>query len=175
MRNNYLIKILKYDNSLHYSWESELIENNEEYLILKSLPPRRLNHFTRKSIFEYDNASLEFISKKNGFTVNIDISIEEKEEYYCNICNIPSVNNKTVQIIDLDVDMIINKLGHHKFIDIDEFEENRVKMKYSNETVSFVKEEMNKLENKYMNKEFPFDGFFDTYIQNLRKELENAR
>lgn len=175
MENSYLIKVLKYNDSLHYSWESELVENNEDYLLFKALLPRRLNHFTRKTILEYNNASLEFISKKNWFTINVDISIAEKEEYYCNICTIPTIIDQTIQIIDLDVDMIIDKQGRHQFIDIDEFEDNRLKMNYSDEIVTFVKEEMDGLANRYAKKKFPFDGFFDKYIKDIKKDLVSRR
>ncbi|MGZ9848969.1 hypothetical protein [Macrococcus psychrotolerans] len=37
----------KYDHSIHYSWKSELIEENESYILLKSLPLRKLIHHTR--------------------------------------------------------------------------------------------------------------------------------
>ena len=134
----YSVNTYKSDHTIHYSWKSELIEENETYILLKSLPPRKLIHHTRGQTFFYDNASLEFISKSEGYTINTDIYRNGDIEYYCNICTIPTIIDQTIQIIDLDVDMIIDKQCRHQFIDIYEFEDNRLKMNFSDEIVTFV-------------------------------------
>ncbi|WP_415623814.1 DUF402 domain-containing protein, partial [Macrococcoides canis] len=155
----YNVNTYKYDNSIHYSWKSELIEESETYILLKSLPPRKLIHHTRGQTFVYDNASLEFISKSDGFTINTDIYRDGDIEYYCNICSLPILKENNINIVDLDIDMIIDKEGKYYFVDEDEFEINKIKYQYPDSLITKVNHLKENLESLYRNNVFPFDGF----------------
>lgn len=168
MNSKILVKTYKYDNSLHYAWESERIIENEEYILLKSAPPRRLFHFSRNEIYEFDDYSLEFISKTKGYTINVDIKSTSKE-FYCNICDKPKIENNTVTLIDLDIDLIIDQNYNAYYVDEDEFEINKVKYKYPPEIINSVNEMKRYLMDIYTNKQFPFDGFFNEFINNIQK------
>ncbi|MGK0577942.1 DUF402 domain-containing protein [Macrococcus capreoli] len=166
------VETYKYDKKIHYSWESELIEETEEYIVLKSEPPRTLNHFTRNKTFVYDNASIEYISKIEGFTINIDIYDDGRIEYYCNICEIPKKEDNIIKIIDLDIDMIIDSDGKHYFVDEDEFELNKTKYNYPLELIHNIERQKFKLNDLYTERIFPFDGFLIKHIENVRVDLK---
>ncbi|QCT74787.1 DUF402 domain-containing protein [Macrococcoides canis] len=168
----YNVNTYKYDHTIHYSWKSELIEENESYILLKSLPPRKLIHHTRGQTFVYDNASLEFISKSDGYTINIDIYRNGDIEYYCNICSLPILKENNIDIVDLDIDMIIDKEGKYYFVDEDEFEINKIKYQYPDNLITEVSHLKEKLESLYRSKVFPFDGFLLRYIENLRNYIK---
>ncbi|WP_414043200.1 DUF402 domain-containing protein [Macrococcus sp. EM39E] len=170
--NNIKVEIYKYDDKIHYSWESELIEETEEYIVLKSEPPRTLNHFTRNKTFVYDNASIEYISKTEGFTINIDIYDDGRIEYYCNICAIPKKEDNIIKIIDLDIDMIIDGDGKHYFVDEDEFEANKSKYDYPLEVINNIETLKYKLDNLYTERIFPFDGFLIKHVEKVTRDLK---
>ncbi|UBH16467.1 DUF402 domain-containing protein [Macrococcus armenti] len=168
----YNVNTYKYDHTIHYSWKSELIEENESYILLKSLPPRKLIHHTRGQTFVYDNASLEFISKSVGFTINTDIYRNGDIEYYCNICSLPILKENNIDIVDFDIDMIIDKEGKYYFVDEDEFEINKIKYQYPDSLITEVNHLKEKLESLYRNNVFPFDGFLLRNIENLRNYIK---
>ncbi len=168
----YNVNTYKYDHSIHYSWKSELIEENESYILLKYLPPRKLIHHTRGQTFFYDNASLEFISKSEGYTINTDIYRNGDIEYYCNICSLPILKENNIDIVDLDIDMIIDKEGKYYFVDEDEFEINIIKYQYPASLITEVNHLKEKLESLYRNNVFPFDGFLLRNIENLRNYIK---
>ncbi|MCH4984676.1 DUF402 domain-containing protein [Macrococcoides goetzii] len=168
----YIVNTYKYDHTIHYSWKSELIEENETYILLKSLPPRKLIHHTRGQTFVYDNASLEFISKSDGFTINTDIYRNGDIEYYCNICSLPKLTENDIDIVDLDIDMIIDKEGKYYFVDGDEFEINKIKYQYPDNLITEVSHLKEKLESLYRSKAFPFDGFLLKHVETIMNDVK---
>ncbi|TDM47681.1 DUF402 domain-containing protein [Macrococcoides goetzii] len=167
----YSVNTYKYDHTIHYSWKSELIEENESYILLKSLPPRKFIHHTRGQTFVYDNASLEFISKSDGFTINTDIYRNSDIEYYCNICSLPILKENNIDIVDLDIDMIIDKEGKYYFVDEDEFEINKIKYQYPASLITKINHLKEKLESLYRNNVFPFDGFLLKHVEIIINDL----
>jgi len=163
------INVYKYDRTPHYSWESEVLEETDEFILLTSKPPRALMHYTRNEIYYYDTTSIEFISKKEGYTINLDVYNDDHIEYYCNICTTPLFNADSVEIIDLDIDMIIDKNGDYYFVDEDEFEMNKTKYCYSDYLIIQVLKMKEQLSNLYEEQQFPFDGYFLKYISNKKK------
>ncbi|HDR0239170.1 TPA: DUF402 domain-containing protein, partial [Staphylococcus aureus] len=91
-------------------------------------------------------------------------------EYYCNIC-LPSKFNleeKNLSFIDLDLDLIIDNKGHLKVIDEDEFILNSESMSYPKDIIDLTYKNLENLKKKIRNNEFPFDGFFEKYIEEIK-------
>lgn len=164
------ILVYKYNNKLHYEWQTILIKENDNYVLVKGEIGRKLKHYTKGKVFNCPLKSLEFFSLTEGFTVNIDISNSGDIEYYCNIC-LPSKFNleeKNLSFIDLDLDLIIDNKGHLKVIDEDEFILNSVSMSYPKDIIDLTYKNLENLKKKIRNNEFPFDGFFEKYIEEIK-------
>jgi protein associated with RNAse G/E len=164
------ILVYKYNNKLHYEWQTILIKENDNYVLVKGEIGRKLKHYTKGKVFNCPLKSLEFFSLTEGFTVNIDISNSGDIEYYCNIC-LPSKFNleeKNLSFIDLDLDLIIDNKGHLKVIDEDEFILNSESMSYPKDIIDLTYKNLENLKKKIRNNEFPFDGFFEKYIEEIK-------
>lgn len=162
------ISVYKYNRQIHYEWKTSLIKIDEDYILVKGNSGRKLVHHTKNRVFDCPNRSLEFFSLNEGFTVNIDIDESGQTEYYCNIClpaEFDSIKG-TLSFIDLDLDLLIDNSSNRKVVDEDEFISNSITMNYPKETIDYARNSLSNLEKKILSKEFPFDGFFDYYIEN---------
>ncbi|GAB3059051.1 DUF402 domain-containing protein [Salinicoccus sesuvii] len=162
------ISAFKYDGSLHYSWDADIIEKTEDYLLVKGRAGRQLRHYTKKQTYICPTPSLEFFSLKEGFTVNIDIHPDGDLEYYCNIALPSEYKNGQIHFVDLDVDFVKMPDADWKLMDYDEFKSNSQLFNYPDHILSFVNQSIEALEEKIKTRVFPFDGFFADYILHIR-------
>lgn len=168
--NTQVVKVFKYDGKLHYEWESEVVEDIKEYILLRSYPGRKLIHHTRNKVFNFDSYSLEFFPKCGWYTVNVDIHKNKDIEFYCNICKQPIILEDRIEFIDLDLDIVRDKNNNWSIIDEDEFYENALLYNYPEDLKIKVFETKEYLLELIKNKNFPFDGFIDKQIDNFIRE-----
>lgn len=170
MSENIKVKVFKYGGTIHYEWESLLIEDTEDYVLVYGLPGRSLVHHTKEKVYQYDSYSIEYFPKNEWFTVNIDIYRNGNIEYYCNICMPPEFSNKEIKFIDLDIDIVRSIEGKWSVVDEDEYEVNSEKFKYPSTLKENVSQALDEILKKIEGKHFPFDGFFEKYIKDLLSE-----
>lgn len=101
------------------------------------------------------------------YTVNLDIYENGDVEYYCNICLPPEFHKNEIRFIDMDIDVIRSKDGEWSVVDVDEFEDNAKELCYSLEVKDKVQKSLSNLLYRIEQKEFPFNGFFEEYINYL--------
>lgn len=161
------ISAYKYGGKLHYSWDTYLINENDEYILVKGKVGRKLNHHTKNKIFVCETPSLEFFSFTEGFTVNIDIHPDGELEYYCNIALPAKYKKHNISFVDLDIDIVKRPGEDWQLIDYDEFLSNSHLFKYPNDIVKYAEASIEKLQNKIREKAFPFNGFFDLCVEEI--------
>ncbi|MFD2133866.1 DUF402 domain-containing protein [Pseudogracilibacillus auburnensis] len=169
MKNNTNVLVYKYNGKLHYQWEASIIEYTENYIVVYGTPERKLIHHTKGKIFDCNTYSIEYYPLRKWFTVNIDIDEDGNHEYYCNICIPPKIIKGNICFTDLDIDVIRNKKGFWTIVDEDEFEENSIKMCYPTYIIENSKRSLNDLLFKIKEERYPFNGFFEKYINELGK------
>ncbi|WP_214784989.1 DUF402 domain-containing protein [Exiguobacterium sp. S3] len=173
MNQKTTVKVYKYNDNLHYEWTADVIEANEKYVLLKGTPGRKLIHHSRKNIYEYNNHSIEFFPLDSAYTVNIDIEKNGKLKYYCNVCLPSQYNNQILSFIDLDIDYVRDELGNWKVIDLEDFEKNKIVMNYSEDIIFQAELALENLIARVELKEFPFDGFLESHVNKVLKEVCN--
>lgn len=166
------VKVYKYGGTIHYEWESLLIENTEDHVLVYGVPGRSLVHHTKEKVYQFNTYSIEYFPKNQWYTVNIDIHKHGDIEYYCNICMPPEFSNQEIKFTDLDIDVIRNIEGKWSVVDEDEYEINSEKFKYPLNLKENVSRALDDILNKIEDKHFPFDGFFEKYIKKLLSEGE---
>ncbi|MCG1010758.1 DUF402 domain-containing protein [Salinicoccus sp. ID82-1] len=99
--------------------------------------------------------------------MNIDIHPNGNLEYYCNIALPPEYEDGNVSFIDLDVDIVKIPGEDWKMVDYDEFIVNSRLLNYPEDIFQFVEHSVDKLKSRIEKQSFPFDGFFDAYIDEI--------
>ncbi|MFC4302629.1 DUF402 domain-containing protein [Cohnella boryungensis] len=166
--NNRLIKIqaLKYDNQLHYEWDTTLLERADAHIFVLGHRGRKLKHYTKGQVFTVENWTIEFFPFDAWFTVSADIIDGKITQYYCNICQPAQLDNNIVTFLDMDIDLVY-KNGSWNVVDEDEFSVNATKFSYPSDLVRRVIHEQQSLEQRIEQKRFPFDGAIDRFINVL--------
>ncbi|MFC5471533.1 DUF402 domain-containing protein [Cohnella suwonensis] len=109
---------------------------------------------------------MEFFSFDSWFTVSVDVRNGKIQQYYCNINEPAKIEGNTVSFVDLDLDLI-QRNGEWMVVDEDEFERNSVKFSYPDPLIQRAKLELASLQARIHNKEFPFEGSLERFIDRI--------
>lgn len=156
MRNQFIVKSIKYDNSLSKSWKAELVKVENSLFILKGIFDRTINH-PILGIIRRGTVSLEYFWLDKWYNVfkfyNSDGSFRN---YYCNINMLPVVERNCLTFVDLDMDILVNRDFSYQILDLDEFEENLIKYAYPVEIIEGSYKALNEIISLITNRDFPF-------------------
>lgn len=161
------VKVMKYPNIPHYQWESNVIMQTDEYVILHSKKGRKLQHFTKKKVFTLDYDTIEIFFFDKWFTVAIDIFIDGETEYYCNISKPCKFIDCALTFVDLDIDVVKKRNESWQVIDLDEFRCNSEFFKYPNDLKERALSEQVLLMERIKKRKFPFNGFLIPFVENV--------
>lgn len=157
MTKKYIMKAYKYDNKLHYEQPLYLLKKSDNYIALKGEIGRKLIHYTRDAVYTFDKKTIEYFFKDRWYTASFIINKEGICDYiYCNICFPSKIMKNEVTFIDLDIDIIYEK-GNIRVVDIDEFEEHKIKYKYPSNIINKVNETVQVLKKNINTKKHPFN------------------
>jgi protein associated with RNAse G/E len=166
--NQVTIQAYKYGNQLHYEWCTTLLEKAKTHIFVLGHYGRKLHHYTKQKVFTVNNWTIEFFPFDSWFTVSADVVDGKIQQYYCNINEPAKIDGHTVSFVDLDLDLI-QRNGEWKVVDEDEFEMNAIKFAYSDELIHRAREELINLQSRIHNKQFPFDGSIERFIDYIPK------
>lgn len=166
MNNKITVQALKYGNRLHYEWNTLLLEKTKQHIFLLGEYGRKLHHHTKQKVFTVDNWTIEFFSFDSWFTLSADVVGGKIEQYYCNINEPAKMEGSIVSFVDLDLDLI-QRNGEWMVVDEDEFESNSVKFGYPDAIKQRAKQELVNLQIRINNKQFPFDGSIERFVDRI--------
>ncbi|WP_282937137.1 DUF402 domain-containing protein [Paenibacillus sp. RC67] len=170
-KDNITIQAMKYGNRLHYEWNTTLLEKTDSHIFVLSEPGRQLQHYTRGKTFICEHWTIEFFPFDSWYTVSADIVNGKITQYYCNI-NQPAVcNGNTVSYIDLDLDFV-QRNNIWKVVDEDEFAVNAVELSYPPDLVERARLELENLQQRVANGQFPFDGTIERFIAAIPERMK---
>ncbi len=149
---------LKYGNIPHYDWEMTLLGEREGCLIAFGAAGRKLKHHTKGQTFTIPHASLEVYALNEGYTVSFDIAEGRMISIYCNVSQPCVRNGDHVSFVDLDLDLLWNEDAGWHVVDEDEFETNRLRLRYPDEVSAYARESLAALRERADTRQFPFDG-----------------
>ena len=161
-----LIQAVKYDGSLHCDWETTLLEETDQYVLVYGQSGRSLVHHTRRQTFVCETPSLEYYDLQDGYTVNLDLE-PDGERYYCNICLPTERTAFGLRFVDLGLDFIRNKACEWTVVDEDEFLENQRVYQYPEDIIEGAEQMLHRLQDKIQRQAFPFDGFLTCWLDRL--------
>ncbi len=147
----------KFDGEIHRSWKAELIEETSELYIFAGVFDFEVKH-PKLGIIRPGTISYEYYWKNKWFNI---FRFHEPEgslrNFYCNVNQPPNFKNGVIDYIDLDIDVLVWKDFSFEILDLDEFEENILKYKYSKKLQDQVHSSLAEIINLLENRAFPFD------------------
>jgi protein associated with RNAse G/E len=146
MSRIYTVNSRKFDGTIRRSWKCEFISRDELSIDLKGTFEHRVEH-KDLGVVEAGTISQERFYLDRWFNCFIfQWPTGAFSNYYINICMPPDVGHDTIDYVDLDIDLIIWPDGHWRTVDLDEFEANRLALRYPKEVVMKAMESLTYLE-----------------------------
>lgn len=126
----------KYDGSIHYEFDTRLIDHVDGCLRLW-IPAGTPNRSYRGAgAFEADCIMLTFLGDRaRGFNVVHYASPNQGVIAASDILTAAHLDGSTLRWIDLDLDVEVHEDGHPELVDEDEFEEHQLRYRYPAEVI----------------------------------------
>ena len=130
-RSIWQILAQKYDKRLHYTWQAVLLDDDGQQLRLASVVGGKLVHYTRGIEEVTQRRSDLTFWRQRWYNVFTNYHEDGTLRYfYCNVAMPPVIEDSTVSYVDLDLDVQVLPDGSFRILDMDEFEQHRVRYGY---------------------------------------------
>lgn len=167
------IQCYKHNGELHNEWsEAVLLDIKKDYLVFGN---------NKTEVKEVDGSTwrtkepaILYFFKKEWFNLIVQLK-KEYITYYCNIATPFLIEDNTIKYIDYDLDLRIFSTGKFKILDQKEYKYHKKKMHYSKEIDMIVKESLNKLIQKYKNRDIVFDKNKNMTYYQIYKNITNKK
>src|SRR5690554_1624393 len=159
----------KHDGSLHRVWtNSFVVDDNEAYLVTgnqrtKVIESNGRSWYTKEPalcyFFEDEWFNIITMFKKDGI------------HYYCNVSSPYVYDTEAIKYIDYDLDIRVYPNGRIVILDRKEFENNALKMHYSEDIMKIANHAIYELKNWIKEKRPPFDEVSSNLNLDLFKKI----
>lgn len=151
------VEALKYDSSIHRSWDCSLINETDELWEFVGIFPDEIKH-PLLGVIRPNTVSYEFYWKNRWYNV---FRFHQPEgalrNFYCNVNLPPILRGNVLTYVDLDIDVLVAPDFDYQILDLDEFEENAAKHQYPAETIEKAQASLRELIRLIEKRLFPFD------------------
>ncbi len=155
--NTLTIQAEKFGQVPHYRWQGQCLRHNRVSVVSYGMLERKLEHFTRASVFRIDNQAVEFFWANRWYTVSCEFDrFGLLTRYYCNIAMPARFVGSSVYFTDLDLDVLAFPSGQTQVIDREEFRQNAARYRYPDELCLRAEEELENLLFQISQAEYPF-------------------
>jgi|ERR1043166_6842934 protein associated with RNAse G/E len=150
------VNSLKYDNVIRRTWNCELVEENEGLLVLLGEFDRDVEHPGLGAI-KPGTISYEYFWLDRWYNI---FRFHEPDgtlrNYYCNIAMPPTLEDSTINYIDLDIDILVWPDHRYEVVDRDDFDRNSQKYGYPDEIKKNSERSAAELCRMIESRQFPF-------------------
>ncbi len=157
INNAVTVNSRKIDNKIHKSWNARVIEENKSSIILYGEFEEEIRH-QHLGVIKPGTKSYEYYWFERWYSIfrfhEPDGSLRN---FYCNVNQPPVFENNILDYVDLDIDVIVWKDKQRQILDIDEFESNAKKYRYSKQIVKKALESLRELLELIDKQQFPFN------------------
>lgn len=151
------INARKFDGSVHRSWTADLVTAQGSFLLFLGRFENDVTHpdlgFIRRGTFSYEYYWLD-----RWYNV---FRFHEPEgtfrNFYCNINRPPEFDGRSLNYVDLDIDVLVTADGTLRTLDMDEFEENAKRFAYPQDIRNSVSLALEELLLLIKTRDFPFE------------------
>lgn len=147
----------KFDGEIARSWQADLIARNGSLLIFCGVFEREIRH-DHLGVIRRGTVSYEFYWLDRYYNI---FRFHEPDgsfrNFYCNINLPPVFNDRVLDYIDLDIDLLVFKDLSYKVLDEDDFKAHSEIFSYPQDLITKVRQSLEALLNLLENRSFPFD------------------
>lgn len=151
------VNACKFDNSVHRSWECEIVAENEDFWTLVGVFKEEICH-PLLGVIRPETISFEFYWKNRWYNIfRFHQPSGELRNFYCNINLPPVLRSNILTYIDLDIDVLVAPDLSFQILDMEEFEEHSKKHKYPPEVIENALKSLSEVISLIETRHFPFD------------------
>lgn len=151
------VRACKLDNSVHRSWDVQLIEETVDLWTFIGVFAEEISH-PLLGVIRPGTISLEFYWKNRCYNVFRFHEPEgELRNFYCNVNLPPVLESGVLSYVDLDIDVLVAPDLSYQVLDMEEFKENAVKHSYSTQIIKKAQNSLAEIIKLVESKKFPFD------------------
>ena len=147
----------KFDGSIGKSWTCELLEQDGPLFVFVGKFDREVTH-EHLGVIRRGTVSYEYYWLDRWYNVfRFHEPDGEFRNFYCNINMPPTFDGRTLDYVDLDLDVLVTKDQTYTILDSDEFEENAIKYGFSADIRTHARKAVDDLTKLIESRQFPFD------------------
>ena len=150
------MRAYKYDGLLHRTWPAELLRQEGSLIVLEATFPDEIIHDLLGTI-PGGTHSLEYYWLDRWYNIFRFAQPDGKlRNYYCNINVPPTFANDTLSYVDLDLDILVEPDSSYRILDVEDFERNTKRYKYSANVQANAHRAVDELARMIETRAFPF-------------------
>ena len=139
------------------SWRADLIESKQTLLLFRGVFEEDVLHGDL-GLVRQGTISYEYYWTDRWFNVFKFLEPDGRfRNFYCNIILPPNFSEGTLDYIDLDLDILVDRTWNATVLDTEEFAENTKKFSYPREVIDTAWEQVEVLRRMIADREFPFE------------------
>ena len=151
------VRVLKYDGTEYRRWTACRSRRQGSLLVLDAEFEYDVHHDLLGAI-QSGTRTIEYYWLDRWYNIFRFMNGDNRTRlYYCNINMPPSLEDKVLTYIDLDIDILVQPDFSYQVLDLDEFEENARRYGYSEEVKSKAQAAVDELVSMIVTHQFPFD------------------
>lgn len=161
---------LKYDGSLVYRWQAELVDWGDDWLVWHAPVGTQMHLERTQQTFALEHMTIGYVWLKRPYTVASDFTPDGMfRQFYCNVALPPRLDGNRLRIIDLDLDVLVDEQGQTRLVDVEQFEINKHAMGYPADVETLAWNAVAELKRMVQYSMMPFDGCLEGYLELLGK------
>ncbi|MGH9947547.1 MAG: DUF402 domain-containing protein [Pyrinomonadaceae bacterium] len=158
MQNEWVtINSRKYDLSIRRRWKCQLVEREDPMLVFVGEFDETIDH-PALGLIQKGTTSYEYYWLDRWYNI---FRFHEPDgsfrNFYCNINMPPTFDGRTLDYVDLDIDVIVWSEGRIITLDEDEFESNAVAFSYPPEVRKKALDSLDEIHKMILSQAFPFE------------------
>ena len=150
------VRVLKYDGSEYRRWNARVAKRAGSLIVLDAVFESDVQHQLLGDIAR-GTRTLEYYWLDRWYNVFRFLEDDGGTRcWYCNVNVPPTFDGRVLSYVDLDIDVLVQPDLSYEVLDLDEFEGNAERFKYSRETQRQARAALDELLSMIETRQFPF-------------------
>jgi len=152
-----VVQVCKYDGKVHRTWPAKILCQAGPLLVLDARFDDTVQHELLGTI-SAGTRSLEYYWLDRWYNIfRFAQPSGELRSYYCNINVPPTFNHQVLTYVDLDIDILVDPDFSYRILDLDDFETNSIRYRYSDHVQQNAHQALDELITLIESRAFPFN------------------
>ncbi|MEP6847908.1 MAG: DUF402 domain-containing protein [Acidobacteriota bacterium] len=146
----------KFDGRVNKEWEAAVVEHIGSGILVKGVFAFDVDHI-KLGFLKEGTLSYEYYWPDRWYNVfRFHEPDGSPRSFYCNVAMPALISDTLIEYVDLDIDLIVDREFNYEILDLEEFEERRIKLAYPEDVVAKAKTAQIELVELVTAREFPF-------------------